>query len=123
MKNMFRSSIKRISMEHDDNIVVEVFERLVLVLMDKKLFSHNELLNLVYACTGWRTLTGTEIQVACQKIPKGANAKDRRYIQFHTCFNQMDLPIEYMHGLNDEQLVLYVKESVNLALQNGFAMT
>lgn len=105
IENLFRRNISRLKLESDDKIMVELLERTVILLMDKGKFTHKEILDLVFACTGSRTLTGTEITVNFQK-PHDEDVVDnkpvKRYIQFHTCFNQMDVPLLYMSSLTTE---------------------
>lgn len=55
-------------MELDEAITMQsALEKLVTVLVDKEKYSHKEVLDLVYACTGARCLTGTEITVSFLK--------------------------------------------------------
>ncbi|CAL5971952.1 Conserved_hypothetical protein [Hexamita inflata] len=126
VENLFRRNVQRIQMEIDEsNLMLICLEHIVSSYMDKDSFSHKQLLDMVYACTGARTLAGTEITVSFvkagpQDIVQGKPVK--RYIQFHTCFNQMDVPLLYVSTLKSDELAIYLEECVNLALQNGFAM-
>ena len=106
VENLFRRNVQRIQMEIDDSIVqLSVLDKIVAAYMSKDKFSHKELLDFVYACTGARTLSGTEITVSFVKQQPGDIVNGvpvRRFVQFHTCFNQMDVPLVYISQLSTE---------------------
>eukprot|EP00703_Trepomonas_sp_PC1_P003482 JAP93124.1 hypothetical protein TPC1_14710 [Trepomonas sp. PC1] len=126
VENLFRRNVTKIQLEIDDTgLQMVLLERIVAQYADKEKFSHKQLLDMVFACSGSRTLTGNEIVVTFIK-PHASDMQNnkpiKRYIQFHTCFNQMDVPLLYASQLNDEQLKDYLNECVEQALANGFAM-
>lgn len=118
--------MQRIQLEQEaPEAQLAVLEKIVQALLDKDAVTHAQLLDLVFACTGARTVTGTDIFVHFDK-PRPGDIQDgrpaKRFIQFHTCFNQMDVPLAYCASLEPGAVAGYLNECVSLALQNGLAM-
>lgn len=85
---------------------------------DEKLITHRDLLNFVFCATGARALRDIELTLRLSFDPHS----ERRLLQFHTCFNTVDVPVTYVLTLNEEQLAEYVKDCCRLALESGFGM-
>lgn len=126
VQHLFQRNVQRIQLEQEaPEPQLAVLEKIVQALLSKDTFTHAQLLDLVFACTGARTVTGTEILVHFDRqrpgdVQDGRPAK--RFIQFHTCFNQMDVPLAYCASLTQEEVGPYLNECVTLALQNGLGM-
>lgn len=92
--------------------------RLIEVFNDEKLITHRDLLNFVYCATGARALRDIELTLRLSFDQHS----ERRLLQFHTCFNTIDVPVAYLLTLDDERIAEYVKDCCKLALDSGFGM-
>ncbi|KAH0574443.1 hypothetical protein SS50377_24401 [Spironucleus salmonicida] len=127
VSSLISRNIAQIELEQelvDEKIkILNSFKKL---LTDSQFFSHKELLEFVFASTGQRSLRGTELTfmfIKPSKENKLANGQyERRLIQFHTCFNQADIPLGYSLQLSEDELKDYIKTCVSSALENGFAI-
>ena len=69
---------------------MDVLHKFTDVLCDPVLFSHGDILKLVFAATGQRSLRGTELTINYLKKANETMRNgvfERKYIVFHTCFN------------------------------------
>ena len=120
VQHLFQRNVQRIRLEQEaPEAQLAALEKIVQALLNKATVTHAQLLDLVFACTGARTVTGTEIFVHFDK-PRPGDVQDgrpvKRFIQFHTCFNQMDVPLSYCSSLTPDEVAGYLNECVTLAL-------
>ena len=67
------------------------------VFSDEKLLSHCDVLNFVYCATGARALRDIELTL---RLSFDLDS-ERRLLQFHTCFNTIDIPVTYFLTLSN----------------------
>ena len=75
---------------------MDVLQKFRAVLSDPVIISHGDILKLVFAATGQRSLRGTELSINYLKKSNEVfknGVFERKYIVFHTCFNQLDVPL------------------------------
>lgn len=58
---MLHRNINKYKLEHDDPGQVRLVERIMQALTDEARFLHKDIVDMVFAATGQRTLLGTEI--------------------------------------------------------------
>lgn len=100
------------------SLAQQIIGKIIDVFSDEKLIAHRDLLNFVYCATGARALRDIELTLRLSFEKRS----ERRLLQFHTCFNTIDIPVTYVLTLSDEQIAEYVKDCCRLALESGFGM-
>ena len=69
--------------------------------------NYEDITTFVFAATGSRSILNTDVEVDFIN----ENSAEKRFIEFHTCFNKIEIPLKYVYNLNNDELQKYILES------------
>lgn len=88
--------------------------------IQSQFFTSQDLVDFVFAATGARTMVGNRVflKFYSHREEKGGI---QRLLEFHTCFSQVDVPVETVIDMALDELAEYLKRCVQMAISGvGF---
>ena len=88
--------------------------------IQSQFFTSQDIVDFVFAATGARTMVGNRVFLNFYSHPE-SEKNIQRLMEFHTCFSQVDVPVETVADMALDELAEYLKRCVQMAISgNGF---